>query len=83
VRPLLKGRELSPEEMPEEVRKFFDTPGIREACERIRQNVHTDVPGWLQWLRRPSKLGEVLKKYGIIELPIDDPRVRPFLLEVE
>jgi hypothetical protein len=66
--------------MPEAVRKFLATRGLMDACERIPSRVYTKVPAWLRWLRRPSKLGEILKKEGgYIELPLGDARVRPFL----
>jgi hypothetical protein len=78
--PLSRGEDLSPEAMPEAIRAFLDAPGLEAACQRIRSRVHTEVPAWLRWLRRPSRLGEILNEAGgHIELPLGDPRVRPFL----
>jgi hypothetical protein len=78
--PLARGEDPSSKEVPEPVRAFLDTPGLREACLRIRSGVYAKVPAWLRWLRRPSRLGEILKEEGgQIELPLGDPRVRPFL----
>jgi hypothetical protein len=77
--PLARGEDLSLEDMPSAIRAFLKE-GLMEACQRIRMRVHTDVPAWLRWLRRPSVLGKILQESdGLIELPLEDPRVSPFL----
>jgi hypothetical protein len=54
---------------------------MREVCELIRCRLaQGGLPparlGMLGWLRRPSKLAELLaKEPGGIEFPLDDPRV--------
>jgi len=82
LEPLTQGIALAVEEMPEAIRAFIDKPAMLEACDRIRQKVYPKVPGWLKWLLRPGNLGEILEEEGgQIELPLDDPRVQPFLAE--
>jgi hypothetical protein len=79
LKPLSHGSQLNYDVMPATIRSFLDLRGLKEACDRIRNNVHAQVPGWLRWLRRPAKLGEILSQDGnCIELPLEDPRVRAF-----
>lgn len=79
LKPLSQGNQLNFDAMPESIRNFLDTK-LREACDRIRVNVYSPVPGWLKWLQKPSDLGTILvQENGCIELPLDDPRVKAFL----
>jgi hypothetical protein len=78
--PLLKAEVPDFMSLPNDLKDLFEPTEMQEACRRISANIYPDPPAWLKWLRRPRQLVRLLNgPKGCIELPIADPRVRPFL----
>ena len=80
LKPLLEGKEPDPEGMPPRLEELLGKETMRRVCCRIRQNMNA-APLWVKWLARPSSLSDLLEQAdGCLDLPLNDPRVRPFLV---
>jgi hypothetical protein len=80
LRPLRQGKAPDHEGMPPALDELLGTETMRRVCDRIRENMDAAAPLWVQWLARPSNLGGLLEQAGgQLEVPLEDPRVRPFL----
>jgi hypothetical protein len=67
--------------MPPRLEELLGKETMRRVCDRIRKYMDATAPLWVRWLARPSCLGELLEQAdGDLEVPLDDPRIRPFLV---
>jgi hypothetical protein len=80
--PMLEGRDLDPNNLDDSVRRFLEENGLLEVCKAIKEGVYpkNQVPSWLHWLKTPTNL-KIPLETGYLELPAEDPRVGPFLVE--
>jgi hypothetical protein len=79
LKPMLGGREPNYIALPRDLRELLGSSEMQAVCQRIVAGIAPNPPAWTRWLLRPTDLSEQLEKSGgCLELPVDDPRVRPF-----
>lgn len=80
LKPILNGQEPDYENLSGPIKEFLDMPNMQQVCRQICTRIDPHPKPWLRWLIRPSRLAGILaEEGGRIELPMSDPRMRPFV----
>jgi hypothetical protein len=83
LRRLLKRQDLNEAEQ-QELRDLLTEIG--KTLEPVWKDLSALMPAnpkpWLEWLRKPHELAEIIAKEGVIRLPLEDLRVRDWVEEI-